>query len=103
MIAVFLPSKLGRLLSGAYLALLLIFLIIAFGGESDGFSGLVLMGVTAPWSFFVAYIFETLNLELSVSGQKNIAVAISFFLLSGLPNVVILYFLGRFITKLRSE
>ena len=84
-----LKSKIGLVLAGLYLLLVLFTLADLASSKADAMAGLAPMFLTLPWSFLLAQNLPQDSLAWSGSG--------GFYLLlfvSAIPNAAILYVVG---------
>jgi hypothetical protein len=92
----FLKSKLGILLVSVYLLLISYAVFEINSSPPKPMSGFGMLILTAPWSFWLALLFENLGIMTKENGDSFLYIYVAF---GGLCNAAILYLIGCVFTK----
>ena len=92
-----LKSKLGMFIAGIYLLAILYAIFETNGSRPHSMDGLALLILTAPFSFLLALLFESLGIMTKENGDSLLYIYVAF---GGLINASILYLIGCLFTKI---
>ena len=91
----FLKSKLGMFLAGIYLLLIFLAILEINSSRPHSMDGLALLILTAPWSFLLLLLFESLG----ITPKENYPLLYLSVAFGGLINALTLYLIGCLVTK----
>ena len=91
----FLKSKLGMFIAGIYLLLIFYAIVEGVGSRPHSMDGLAFLILTAPWSFLLLLLLESLGITI-VENYPLFYLSVAF---GGLINASTLYLIGCLFTK----
>jgi hypothetical protein len=91
----FLKSKLAMFFTGIYALLIFYSILEAIVSSPHSMKGLAFLILTAPWSFLVLLLFDSLGIVT----KENYALLYFSIALGGLMNASILYLFGCLLSK----
>ena len=92
----FFKSKLGMFFAGIYLLLIFYAILEINSGPPKPMSGFGMLILTAPWSFLLAMLFDSLGIITKENGDSLLYIYVAF---GGLINASTLYLIGCLLTK----
>jgi len=91
----FLKSKLGMFLTGIYVLLIFYAILEVIGSPPHSMNGLAFLILTAPWSFLLLFLFDSLKIVT----KENYLLLYLSIIVGGVINASILYLIGCLLSK----